>query len=589
MSFYKKYIKYKMKYIELQKIYLIGGGKESAKNYFIKNFPKYDTVVRGNLINDQIINSPNRVIKSTDTPEQLFEIIYAKLLELLRDVKQLNKYIDFIIKSYLNNTFGTPSSLENLGRFNDNIKTYETLQNNKRFHKPAPFVLLRLDQLTGLTTLEDYLTTPDIEEILTAINAAKTNAAAQKALEVEKKELGETDPILETSNVLIYNPTTEQQSKYYGRNTRWCTAANTKCMFNKYNNEGPLYIFISKHNEKIKFQLHIESNSLMDDRDKPVTIKRVLAAFNNDNDLILWLKEVLLKPKFMINIQEDRDITQLTIHKTLMSSFLEYNKILYKVLNGITNKDKINTIQIDINIKLGDILSKFKNLKTLEFPQYFNQPLDNSLLGLNNLDTLKLEGDFNQQLLDSLLSLVNLKYLRLGNNFNHPLGGSLSSLVNLNYLRLGDSFNHPLRDSLLSLVNLNYLRLGDSFNYPLGDSLSSLVNLNYLILGDSFNYPLGDSLSRLKNLEYLTLGSNSCEEIGNIYDSFRELEGEEEEEEEYAKLKKEFNDMCERFLGEIFIPTNLPKLKEVTLPFFFSDYIRDNKINIGSVVLKYEK
>ena len=64
MSYYQKYLKYKIKYIELQKEYLIGGSISSAKNYFIQNMKKEDTfeLFKKNMTGD-ILNPREHCLK----------------------------------------------------------------------------------------------------------------------------------------------------------------------------------------------------------------------------------------------------------------------------------------------------------------------------------------------------------------------------------------------------------------------------------------------------------------------------------------------------------------------------------------------
>jgi antitoxin component HigA of HigAB toxin-antitoxin module len=82
----------------------------------------------------------------------------------------------------------------------------------------------------------------------------------------EKKEKGEIDlsrseikkdveKIYEDENWLILTPKTEEAAKYYGKNTRWCTAAEKDNYFDQYNKDGPLYILINKKisDENINF------------------------------------------------------------------------------------------------------------------------------------------------------------------------------------------------------------------------------------------------------------------------------------------------------------------------------------------------
>ena len=80
---------------------------------------------------------------------------------------------------------------------------------------------------------------------------------------------------------------------------------------------------------------------------------------------------------------------------------------------------------------------------------------------------------------------------------------SLNKLKKLTSLILLAKFNQPLGDSLNGLTNLQSLTLGGNFDQPLGDSLNELTNLQSLTLGYSFNKPLGDSLNKLQNLQNL--------------------------------------------------------------------------------------
>ena len=61
---------------------------------------------------------------------------------------------------------------------------------------------------------------------------------------------------LQTSKVIVYIPTTVAGSKYYGRNTQWCTASENDNMFNHYSNLSPLYIIQSVSTPIDKYQFH---------------------------------------------------------------------------------------------------------------------------------------------------------------------------------------------------------------------------------------------------------------------------------------------------------------------------------------------
>ena len=95
--------------------------------------------------------------------------------------------------------------------------------------------------------------------------------ATSKSDEARKiKEMG-AEKVYEDNDWLIIVPKTREAAIYYGKGTKWCTASTRGYnYFERYNNEGRLYININK-NTGDKYQFHFESNSFMDAEDKPIT------------------------------------------------------------------------------------------------------------------------------------------------------------------------------------------------------------------------------------------------------------------------------------------------------------------------------
>jgi hypothetical protein len=504
MNYYSKYLKYKMKYIKLQKSYLIGGGKESAKLKFkkeLKDPSNLDVFIR-NLRRDERHLTNKEILSIPSDLDILFELFYKELLVKFDNKRSLDKYIDFIIKSYLNNTFGSTSSLENenIDRFKDAIRNYEILQSNPKFH-PKPFILKRIDQFNGLTgsdSLEVYLALPEIQRTLNDINISKEKSKQASIAQKKLREEGETAPIFSNENIEIYQPKTEIESKYYGRNTAWCTAGDKICEFNSYNDEGPLYIIINKSNPKIKYQLHVETNSLMDSSDKPVELKEILNtsedATESDKKLLTWLiNDVLVKVNYFGFIIEKED-TQFTLYDSIFKNLPDFNSLYQRSLDRLTKTqiDQLDKVIIESNdiIQIIDILHRFNSLVILAFYNDLNIPLAYySLHKLRELKKIVFSNSFNQPLEDSLAGL-NILALTFMGNFNQPLRNSLSTLVNLIELTLSGDFNQPLEDSLSNLDGLEVLELSGKFNQPLGNSLSNLKYLRKLILSSNYNQPL---------------------------------------------------------------------------------------------------
>lgn len=78
------------------------------------------------------------------------------------------------------------------------------------------------------------------------------------------------EKVYEDDGWLIVVPHTKEASCYYGKGTQWCTAADKgNNMFDRYNDEGLLYINIDKSSGD-KYQFHFESDSFMDATDTPI-------------------------------------------------------------------------------------------------------------------------------------------------------------------------------------------------------------------------------------------------------------------------------------------------------------------------------
>lgn len=99
----------------------------------------------------------------------------------------------------------------------------------------------------------------------------------------------------EDNTWLVIIPETHDAACYYGKGTRWCTAANDDPdTFENYNKQGNLYIFINKHerddeDRQIKYQMHIQTGQFMDVKDRSVDIRDIIdfglfcKCINNEN------------------------------------------------------------------------------------------------------------------------------------------------------------------------------------------------------------------------------------------------------------------------------------------------------------------
>lgn len=84
----------------------------------------------------------------------------------------------------------------------------------------------------------------------------------------------EAEKEYEDDEWLIIVPKTEEASCYYGANTKWCTAGRKDNEFERYAEQGPLFIIINKKTGE-KWQFHFETEVFTDDEDSPLTKKEL--------------------------------------------------------------------------------------------------------------------------------------------------------------------------------------------------------------------------------------------------------------------------------------------------------------------------
>lgn len=98
----------------------------------------------------------------------------------------------------------------------------------------------------------------------------KSNAEMDRDEEKRLIERKAATILADTPTLKVLIPHTWEASKYFGRNTQWCTAMkDNSAFFNRYDSQGHLYIVLDKPNNR-RFQLHFESGQFMDETDSPI-------------------------------------------------------------------------------------------------------------------------------------------------------------------------------------------------------------------------------------------------------------------------------------------------------------------------------
>lgn len=113
-------------------------------------------------------------------------------------------------------------------------------------------------------SLSKWKTLPELE---TAVRNAKPTEAGEL-------EAHHYDHIGENEHWNVYHPKTEKAACVLGHGTSWCTVSKSNSMFDHYNQEGPLHIFVPKKpdHKGEKYQLHAHSGQFRDYTDDPIDI-----------------------------------------------------------------------------------------------------------------------------------------------------------------------------------------------------------------------------------------------------------------------------------------------------------------------------
>ena len=353
--------------------------------------------------------------------ELLFEIIISYFQSFETNTKCIiNGNIDMFVKFYLNGSMGNPNSIENFGRLVNGMNDFELLKANA---KSLGSIDKTIDSFTGLTGytddyLEHFLDKQKYYDFLEKHDQQKYEDTFARS---------EADKLIDISNeegsIVVYWLKTEAAAKYYGRGTKWCTAAKSNNKFNDYNKYGKIYMIQidekgkKTHNEKEKkphkYQIHVESDQFMNESDEPVVIDTFLEyiePIDKNKLFFIWI----LKTYFCILSDNGETITIKKINSYLIDyikTLPNINELIYDVKNKI-NKELFH--------KLFDNLKE--KIKSLTFTEkFFNAEFFSKIEDLKQLESLTVPNNFNIDRIlynDDIMSLPKLKYITL-NNYNH--------------------------------------------------------------------------------------------------------------------------------------------------------------------------
>ena len=127
-------------------------------------------------------------------------------------------------------------------------------------------------------------------DLYDVIKDFKEGDSTSKTDELKRIRNEEIDLVYPGDEWKVYIPKTKRASCLIGKGTEWCTAADkSNNMFDHYNNQGKLYVLISQ-GDNSKYQIHFETNSFMDERDREVSASYFFDHLTDDYGLYEFLK-----------------------------------------------------------------------------------------------------------------------------------------------------------------------------------------------------------------------------------------------------------------------------------------------------------
>lgn len=184
------------------------------------------------------------------------------------------------------------------------------------------------------------------------------NLATSKSDYVRRIKNG-AEKVYEDDGWLIVVPHTKEASCYYGKGTQWCTAADKgNNMFDRYNDEGLLYINIDK-NSGDKYQFHFESDSFMDATDTPIE-SPIVENIPITSGAINWYKANVKKWKKLFEIKIEFIGSYYLINPKVNNNWYLYDDIEGKVVASdlVIDIDEIDTYRNEL---LDNSFTKIKN------------------------------------------------------------------------------------------------------------------------------------------------------------------------------------------------------------------------------------
>lgn len=119
-------------------------------------------------------------------------------------------------------------------------KNLDVVNFDESLSKLGP-ALDKFEKISSNLPVTDLLQYKSVEQLLNALSDYEN----RQRREVKKVEGGNV--VYDDGRYFVVNPLTHQSSCYYGRGTKWCTAAETDTHFKRYNEDGKLFYILDRN------------------------------------------------------------------------------------------------------------------------------------------------------------------------------------------------------------------------------------------------------------------------------------------------------------------------------------------------------
>lgn len=255
------------------------------------------------------------------------------LLELIEnaDPTKNKQYVPWIIRMYVN----TPSLKfeDAVSKVNEPLKKFFKLVSKKQIPAPNNDIGRIKDLAALVQTVDQY---PDVVD------------------QPKDVDRGQAKAYYEDNQIRVVVPQDETAACYYGQGTRWCTAAQNNNMFDRYNQDGEMYIILPKQPAYPgeKYQLHFSTKQFMNEKDQRTSLIELRSRFPQ-------LADIFAKQATEFNILALRkDITDLN---ATMQQALPVFRGTLKAMIDRESKAKAK----EIFVELGRAVRVLKNMEEI--------------------------------------------------------------------------------------------------------------------------------------------------------------------------------------------------------------------------------